>query len=126
MVQVRQAKASDLVAQVRDLVSKTQVNDPTRPFVPPTVESIEQTNSLWVTGEPAQLAAVEDLVRQLDTVTPSQLPPLRLLQVRAADAAQIAQLLTARYDQRPAELRREKPVRVEADTATSKIGRAHV
>ena len=41
--------------------------------------------------------------------------------MRAADAAQIAQLLTARYDQRPAELRREKPVRVDADGATNTL-----
>ena len=121
MVAVRQAKASELAVAVRDLVAKTQVNDPTRAFTPPTVEPIEQTNSLWVVGEPAQLAAVEDVIRQLDTVTPGQLPPLRLLQVRAADAAQMAQLLTARYDQRPADLRREQPVRVDADTATNTL-----
>jgi len=121
MVAVRQAKASELATSVRDLVAKTQMDDPSRPFTPPTIEPIEQTNSLWIVGEPAQLAAVEEVVRQLDTVTPGQLPPLRLLQVRAADASQMAQLLTARYDQRPADLRREKPVRVDADTATNTL-----
>ena len=121
MVAVRQAKASELSAAVRDLVAKTQVDDPSHPFTPPTIEPIEQTNSLWIVGEPAQLTAVEEVIRQLDTVTPGQLPPLRLLQVRAADASQMAQLLTARYDQRPADLRREKPVRVDADTATNTL-----
>lgn len=121
MVAVRQAKASELATSVRDLVAKTQMDDPSRPFTPPTIEPIEQTNSLWIVGEPAQLAAVEEVVRQLDTVTPGQLPPLRLLQVRAADASQMAQLLTARYDQRPADLRRERPVRVDADTATNTL-----
>jgi len=121
MVAVRQAKASELATSVRDLVAKTQVDDPSHPFTPPTIEPIEQTNSLWIVGESAQLAAVEEVIRQLDTVTPGQLPPLRLLQVRAADASQMAQLLTARYDQRPADLRREKPVRVDADTATNTL-----
>ncbi len=121
MVAVRQAKASELATSVRDLVARTQVDDPSHPFTAPTIEPIEQTNSLWIVGEPAQLAAVEEVVRQLDTVTPGQLPPLRLLQVRAADASQMAQLLTARYDQRPADLRREKPVRVDADTATNTL-----
>ena len=121
MVSVRQAKASELAASVRELVAKTQVDDPAHPFTPPSIEPIEQTNSLWVVGEPAQLAAVEEVIRQLDTVTPGQLPPLRLLQVRAADASQMAQLLTARYDQRPADVRREKPVRVDADTATNTL-----
>ncbi|MEY4942223.1 MAG: ral secretion pathway protein, partial [Planctomycetota bacterium] len=121
MVAVRQAKASEMATSVRDLVAKTQVDDPSHQFTPPTIEPIEQTNSLWIVGEPAQLAAVEEVIRQLDTVTPGQLPPLRLLQVRAADASQMAQLLTARYDQRPADLRREKPVRVDADTATNTL-----
>ena len=121
MVPVRQAKASELAQSVKDLVAKTTVDDPARPFTPPTVDAIEQTNSLWIVGDAAQLAAVEEVVRQLDTVTPGQLPPLRLLQVRAADAAQMAQLLTSRYDQRPADLRREKPVRVDADTATNTL-----
>ncbi|MFO0961345.1 MAG: secretin N-terminal domain-containing protein [Phycisphaerales bacterium] len=121
MIPVRQAKAAELAQPVRDLVAKTQVDDPSRPFVAPTIDAIDQTNALWVVGEPAQLQAVEAIVRELDTVAPSQLPPLRLLQVRAADAAQMAQLLSQRYDQRPAEVRREKPVRVEADAATNTL-----
>lgn len=121
MVPVRQAKASEIAESVRDLASRTRDVDPDRPSDPPSIEAIEATNSLWVVGDPTQLASVEEAVRQLDVVSPGQLPPLRLLQVRAADAAQIAQLLTARYDQRPAELRRGKPVRVDADAATNTL-----
>ncbi len=121
MIPVRQSKAAEMAQPVRDLVAKMQVDDPSRPFVAPTIDVIEQTNALWVVGEPAQLLAVEAIVRELDTVTPGQLPPLRLLQVRAADATQMAALLSVRYDQRPAELRREKPVRVEADAATNTL-----
>ena len=121
MIPVRQAKASEIVAGIRDLLARMQTDAPGQPSTPPTIEPIEQTNALWVVGEPAQLATVESLVRELDTVTPGQLPPLRLVQVRAADAMQLAQLLSTRYDQRPAEVRREKPVRVEADAATNTL-----
>ncbi|MBL9141761.1 MAG: hypothetical protein JNK53_07840, partial [Phycisphaerae bacterium] len=121
MVSVRQAKAAEIAPTVRELLARMHTDDASQSSVAPTIEPIEQTNALWVVGEPAQLAAVEALVRELDTVTPGQLPPMRLVQVRAADAMQLAQLLSNRYDQRPAEARREFPVRVEADAATNTL-----
>ena len=81
MIAVRQAKASEIVAGIRDLLARMQTDAPGQPSTPPTIEPIEQTNALWVVGEPAPLATVEGLVRELDTVTPGQLPPLRLVQV---------------------------------------------
>lgn len=121
MVSVRQAKAAEIAPMVRELLTRMHTDSPGSVGEPATIEPIEQTNALWVVGEPAQLAAVESLVRELDTVGPGELPPMRLVQVRAADALQLAQLLSNRYDQRPADARRQAPVRVEADAATNTL-----
>jgi hypothetical protein len=72
----------------------------------------------WCTGEPAQHALVRDFVRKLDVLDRGELPPLRLLQVRAADAQAIARMLMDQYDRRSQDDRREKPVdRPKADGA---------
>ena len=49
------------------------------------------------------------------------LPPLKLLQVRAAEATAIAAMLTDQYNKRPQVERAAKPVEVRADAATNTL-----
>jgi type II secretory pathway component GspD/PulD (secretin) len=121
MMPLRQAKAGDVVAPLRDLLAKTAPVEAARTVPEPTIEVIEHTNSLYVVAEPAQHQMIRSLVTGLDTFEPSELPPLKLIQVRAADANQLATMLRQRYDKRPADLRREQPVEVTADAATNTL-----
>lgn len=120
LIEVRQVKAGDIVDDLRDMVATT-VDLGSRPIPAPIIEVVEPTNSLWVKGEAAQLAAIADLVKRLDVFEPTEMPPLRMLQLAGSDANQIAALLTARYDARPTDVRREEPVRIEADAATNTL-----
>ena len=64
---------------------------------------------------------VERYVKQLDTFELTELPPLRLIQVRAADAVQLSSMLRKRYDARPSEQRRELPVTIDSDASTNTL-----
>ncbi|GIW73985.1 MAG: hypothetical protein KatS3mg103_0507 [Phycisphaerales bacterium] len=57
----------------------------------------------------------------LDTVEPTALPPLKLLQVRTANAGNIARMLNDQYRQRPQAERVAKPVDVRADESTNTL-----
>ncbi len=117
---LRQRAAGEVLAPLRELFALAAADDPAAASEPQ-ISVIERTNQLFVRAEPAQLATIERLVRQLDTIEPSELPPLRLLQVRAADVASVADLLRRRYDRRSPEQRRDDPVAVEADAATNTL-----
>ncbi|MCH8314363.1 MAG: hypothetical protein IIA64_00185, partial [Planctomycetes bacterium] len=121
LIELRNAKASEVIGPLEELIASTAPVDPSRTIPAPTIELIERTNSLYVVAEAAQLQMVERYVKQLDTFELTVLPPLRLIQVRAADAAQLAGMLRKRYDARPAEQRREKPVTIDADAATNTL-----
>ena len=121
MIALNQAKASEVIEPLLDLIEKTTPRDGAREIPNPTIEVVEQTNSLYVVAENAQHTMIQNLVRQLDTFEHTELPPLRLIQVRAADANQIALMLRQRYASRPAVQRREQPVEVTADAATNTL-----
>ncbi len=115
------AEADDIVGPLLALLKTTAPRDPARAVPEPEIEVVERTNSLYVIAEPAQHDAIARLVRDLDTLEPADLPPLRLIQLRAADAGEIAALLRRRYDARPNEQRREKPVSIDADAGTNTL-----
>ncbi|MHC5114555.1 MAG: secretin N-terminal domain-containing protein, partial [Planctomycetota bacterium] len=121
MVTLRQARASDVLEPLRDLIDRTAPIEAGRAVPPPRIEVIEPTNSLFVVAEAPQHQMIQQLVRELDTLEPTDLPPLRLLQVRAADANQLATMLRQRYDARPSEQRREQPVTINADAGTNTL-----
>ncbi|MCP3904428.1 MAG: hypothetical protein GY715_12440 [Planctomycetes bacterium] len=121
MITLRQARAGDVAEPLRELWERTAADDPARTVPDPEIDVIDHTNSLYVVAEEAQHQVIARYVQQLDRFEPTELPPLRLMQVRAADAAQIADLLRRRYDARPPEQRRETPVTVDADTATNTL-----
>ncbi|MHC4809018.1 MAG: secretin N-terminal domain-containing protein [Planctomycetota bacterium] len=119
-IDLRQRAAAEVIAPLQELFALAAADQPAAASEPQ-ISVIERTNQLFVRAEPAQLATIERLVRQLDTIEPSELPPLRLLQVRTADVASVADLLRRRYDRRSPEQRRDEPVTVEADAATNTL-----
>ena len=121
MIAIRQAKASEILAPLRVMIETTVEVGNGRAITPPTIEVITPTNSLWVRGDAAQVQSIEAFVRELDVFEPADMPPLRMLQLAGSDATQIARLLTSRYDARPNDIRREQPVRVEADASTNTL-----
>lgn len=121
MIALRQANASDVIGPLQDLLDRTSPIDSARTIPAPVLDVVEHTNSLYVVAEPAQHQMIERYVRELDRIEPTDLPPLRLIQVRAADAANLSRLLRERYNARPQEQRREQPVEVNADAATNTL-----
>ncbi len=115
------AKAEDVADTLAELIAQTRSTQGARDVQSPEVRIIEATNALYVIAEAAQHMAIDRFVRELDRTEPTELPPLRMLQVRAADAQQIASLLRQRYDQRPATQKREQPVSIDADSATNTL-----
>ena len=121
LLELTSASAGEVIGPLEELLAASVPVDSARMVPAATIDVIERTNSLYVVAEPAQHDLIERYVRQLDSYQPTELPPLRLLQVRAADAAQIAAMLRQRYDARPAEARREQPVEVDADAGTNTL-----
>jgi type II secretion system protein D len=121
MLALRQGRAADVAAALQELLATTAPVDPARQVPAPRIDVVERTNSLYVVAEEVQHALIERYVRELDTFELTELPPLRLIQVRAADATQLAGLLRQRYEQRPPEMRRQQPVDVSADAGTNTL-----
>ena len=120
LIEVRQVRAADIVADLRTMVA-TAVDAGGRRLPQAEIEVIEPTNSLWVRGDAAQVKAIAEFAARLDVFEPTEMPPLRMLQLMGSDAVQIAKLLNERYDARPTDVRRENPVVIEADAATNTI-----
>src|SRR5204863_368642 len=94
-------------------------------FIAPTFTAVDQINCLLVTATPQQFEALKPVIEGLD-VSPisggaDQSPPLRILQLRIADAASLANVLNARYSQRPPIERKNKPVNIAADPQTNSL-----
>lgn len=120
-VDVQNAKASELVLELRTLLENADPIDASRRIETPELRVIESMNSIVVTAEEAQHALVLDLVRRLDRLQAGDLPPIRLLQLRASDATAIAAMLTEQYGRRPQADRSARPVEVRADAATNTL-----
>ena len=121
MIAVKQGKASEIAPILIELVAKSTLIDPSRTVQNATIEVVDATNTIFVVGEAAQVAMLESLVRELDVSTSGELQPMRLLQLRAGDALQIAAMLNARFEQRAPEERRLKPLKIEADASTNTL-----
>ncbi|MCB9836477.1 MAG: hypothetical protein H6808_07130 [Phycisphaera sp.] len=121
VIDVQRANAADLVAPLREFLASADPIDPGRRVPEPTISVVERTNSLLVVAEPAQHEIIADHVRRLDVLEQTDLPPLRLLQLRTAEAQSIASMLTEQYRQRPQTERTAKPVEVRADAATNTL-----
>ena len=127
LVDIANRKADEVAGPLAELLASAVPAGKGRVIPPPTIEVIDRTNSLFIVAEAAQHEAINGLIARLDTPEGGALAPLRILQVRAADAQRIADVLRERYDGRSAEQRRLEPVSVVADEATnSLVVTAHV
>ncbi len=121
IVDVQRANASDLVEPLRLFLASADPIDPGRSVPEPTISVVERTNSLLVVAEPAQHDIIAAHINRLDVLEQTDLPPLRLLQLRTAEAQSIATMLTDQYRQRPQTERTAQPVEVRADAATNTL-----
>ncbi len=115
------AKASDLLEPLKEYLASADSIDPAREVPEATISVIDRTNSLMITAEGAQHQMILDYLRRLDQIEPSDLPPLRLLQLRTADAVNISSMLTQQYNKRPAADRMARPVEIRADGNTNTL-----
>ncbi len=118
---VQHLEASEIVAPLNQLMGSADSIDPSRKVPDPTVQVVERTNSLMVTAEPTQHQLIAQFITRLDSLEPTDLPPLKLLQLRTADAVAISQMLSQQYSKRPQADRSARPVEVRADAATNTL-----
>lgn len=120
LIEIKQAKAADVAAFLADLsrASGSLLNDhgPT-----PVFQTIATTNQLLVGASPAQMPVIESLVRNMDSRSGTERPPLRILTLKSTDAGNLANVLQRNFDARPQEERVKRPVNVEADIATNTL-----
>ena len=121
MIDLEFASAEQVMPVLKQLIADREPVDPAREAPLPEVSVLERTNTLVVKAEPAQHAMVAELVSRIDTVEPTELPPLKLLQLRTANAGNIARMLSDQYRQRPQADRVARPVDVRADEATNTL-----
>ncbi|MBX3363717.1 MAG: hypothetical protein KF866_03030 [Phycisphaeraceae bacterium] len=121
LIEVRNAKAQDIIEQLNELLLSADSIDAGRRVPDASIRAVDRTNSLLVTAEAAQHAMIADFVRRLDTLDDVRLPPLRLLQLRTADAVAIGGMLQQRYDRRPQGERATMPVDIRSDGATNTL-----
>jgi len=121
VVDVRNIEASSILSPLQQLLASADSIDPARAIPDPTITVLDRTNSFVVTAEAAQHQLVAEMIQRLDRPDPSDLPPMRLLQLRAADATNVARLLQQRYDSRPLTERTARPVNIQAEAQTNTL-----
>lgn len=120
VIDVQRASAADLIKPLSEFLASADPIDPARAIPAPTIRVVESTNALLVTAEDAQHRLIQEFVSRLDRAE-GPLPPLKLLQLRAAEASAVAQMLNEQYSKRPQPDRAAKPVEVRADPATNTL-----
>ncbi len=121
IVDVRNTDASKVLGPLQELLASADPVDAARRVPDPEIKIVERTNSLLVTAEDAQHRMIADFVRRLDVVDQTDLPPLKLLQVRQADVNAVAAMLNQQYSSRDRADRSARPVQIRADAATGTL-----
>lgn len=86
----------------------------------PAIEILDRTNSLLVAADARQQELLAAIVRNID-VPVGATPPMRILQLRTADAATLASALNAQYAQRSPDEKGSKPVQITAEPQTNAL-----
>jgi type II secretory pathway component GspD/PulD (secretin) len=120
-IDIQRASAEELVEPLQAFLLSADSIDPGRRVPEPSISAVTRTNSLLIVAEPLQHQLILEHIQRLDVLEQADLPPLRLLQLRTAEANSIASMLTDQYRQRPQSERTSKPVEVRADTATNTL-----
>ncbi|MFM1821871.1 MAG: hypothetical protein RI967_137 [Planctomycetota bacterium] len=86
----------------------------------PAIEVLERTNSLLVAADAKQHELLAVLLDNLD-VPEGATPPIRILQLRTADAATLAAALNRTYAERPNDEKGARPVSITAEPQTNAL-----
>ncbi|GJQ30308.1 MAG: hypothetical protein HBSAPP03_21920 [Phycisphaerae bacterium] len=121
VIDVRNTTASRVIEPLRALLASADPIDPARKVPEAAIQVVERTNSLLVTAEPAQHQMVQEFVSRLDKADETTLPPMKLIQLRTADAAGVAGMLNEQYGKRSQAERLAKPVEVRFDAGTNTL-----
>ena len=76
---------------------------------------------MLIAADETQHAIIRALIDSMDVISTDELPPLRILQLRAADASNLARALGEVYDRRPSEQRAKMPVSIRADANSNTL-----
>lgn len=121
LIDLQYVEATEILDVLPEQVAKILPEEPGRTPAQPTFQAVEATNSILVNAEQLQHQVIAEFIRRLDVLEPTELPPLKLIQVRAADATAIARMLNDQYARRPQEIRRTSPVDIQSDAATNTL-----
>jgi type II secretion system protein D len=121
LIEVRNREAFELIEPLEEFVATADPVDLARRVPDPTIRAVAETNALLITAEDAQHRMIADYVRRLDVIEPTSRPPLKLLQLRTAEAGAIATMLQQQYASRPQTDRIARPVEVRADGQTNTL-----
>ena len=100
MVELRFAPAANVKSFMDDMV-KTSASFRAKGDPDPVFEVIEANNSLMIAAQPGQFAIIEALVKNLDLQQGAERPPLRILRLKATDAASVASMAHSRSPRLP-------------------------
>lgn len=95
-------------------------------YAAPAFAAVDSINTLVVTATPEQFTTLASLIQSLDVPAGAAgpnggRPPMRIVRLRVADAANLAGILNTQYGQRPPAERKAKPVNVSADGSTNSL-----
>ncbi len=119
VVPLSHVKAADAKASIEGLAS-SRLGQAAGFAREPAIEILERTNSLLVAADARQQELLSAIVRNID-VPVGATPPMRILQLRTADAATLASALNAQYAQRSPDEKGAKPVQITAEPQTNAL-----
>ncbi|TVQ55851.1 MAG: hypothetical protein EA377_02860, partial [Phycisphaerales bacterium] len=118
-LRTRHARPSELAETLGELVSRMNQARGRSADHAPRIDAFDDLDLLLITATGEQHQSIGPLLDSLDVPPDRTMPPLRILQLRIADAQNLARTLNQQYQQRPADERNEKPVNISADAATN-------
>ncbi len=119
-IELAGATPSDIVAPLTALARPLLEPRDGGEYVAPEIAAVDALGLLIVTARPEQFHALESLVETLDRPG-REMPPLRILQLRTADADNLAQVLARQYEGRPHDERMTRPVSIASDGQTNSL-----
>ena len=119
VIPLAHAKAVDAKASIEGLAA-SRLGQAAGFAREPAIEVLEKTNSLLVAADGRQHELLAVLVKNLD-VPSGATPPMRILQLRTADASTLAAALNAQFAQRSPDEKGAKPVQITAEPQTNAL-----
>lgn len=119
VVKVQHVKPSAAAAFLEGLARQAAM-DPDGAAAP-TIEAVDDAKILVISALPRQHQVITQLLATLDVPAEHAVQPLRMFQLRIADAQNLSATLNATYGARPSEERAVRPVSVSADVQTNML-----